>query len=266
WALLGLSLVFGLVATGYRYIQSQEIQEKLAANNQMREPAPVIDREEYKKDIELKKKELLGLRDRLFFYEQMGYPMPASLNGPDLTLEYKKETFGQKLTNFGLGVRNHPLMDAWDWQMTGIFFTRIVIPTVSAALFWSITSVAVLASLSNPVTVALVFALGTVYTIAKWYEKKKQNAEKELIDLPKEKADLANQISLANLALQYNEKKCDLDMASKKSREKNNVVDISSSKNRLFSLPPATYAAKDNTSEVQENDLLGSPNLCYASS
>lgn len=242
WGLLGLSVLFGAVAAGHRYLESQKLKNQAKANRDSCGTENTIDIPAFEKMVEEKQTKLLELKKELYADKLRGYAIPDTLNltFEELYPEEKNASFWDRLSS----IRNNPWIDALDWQMTGIFVGRIVVPVSSVAIFWACTSIAVVAALSNPVALGVVFAIGAIYTLSKWYDKKQKKLEEHLTNLPKENAKLDQEIALVELALDTNKK-----LAAKNSKD--GVMILPTSERESVSKPlfsPKQASSKKKTS------------------
>ncbi len=204
--LLGLSVLFGVVAAGHRYLESQKSKNIARDDRDTCGLKNTLDLPNFEKMVEDKQNKLLGLKKELYAYKMKGFSVPDSLEiSPELfkpeEVNLEGQSFSEKLKSFGSAIRKSPWIEALDWEMGSIFVTRMAVPAVSVAIFWGCASIAVVAALSNPIALALVFGVGTVLTVAKWYEKKQKKIEDHLVNLPKENANLDKDITLSELAL-----------------------------------------------------------------
>ncbi len=303
-ALLTISCLYGMVSTAYRYRQAKKASKAIADHQK---DAKTISFEEYKRNYEEKEMYYAHLKMRLYTCRER-YALPGCINDPENDLiDTSKKTILQlfanvgrnillwffdepsdvrdsakqffkavkeKVIDVGMTVRNSKWIQAWDWEMAGIFFSRVIVPAVTVACFWAIPTLAVVFAFSNPITLAVVVGLGALYLGLKWYEKKYKLKEKEMVELPEKDAKLDKNIAMAEAALDNIQIKETLRFNKEKKNADKRKKDVDKVRDLEYEEKPLTFQRKieDNMSanrlmniqagdKVYDNDDKEIPNM-----
>jgi hypothetical protein len=222
-ALLIISSLYGIASAAYRYHESKKAN-KVISDHQ--ENGEIIPFEKCKKRYEAKEARLACLKMALYEFKKSPYQysIPSCMDDPENDLvDLSPKTFWQKtksaVINFGFAVRKNPWVQAWDWTMSGIFFSRVVVPAASVAFFYALPGLAVVLGLANPITLGLVVGLGLLYVGLKWYEKKEKLKEKEFAEFHQKEEKIDEKIAMGELALDTYQKRIDLKTLTKQSKK-----------------------------------------------
>ncbi len=172
-------------------LKKQIIEATVKAGHTAKMPTP-IPLEDFEKHYKSRLEYFEKLNAEIQDYKKTTNPksnhyvtLPGDFDVPEKNSEDQKpKSFlgrcKEKIYDVSIAFRNHPVIDAWDLSLTGIFIGRVAFTTAAPFLLAPLLPIA----LTGPIGIAAIAGVGLAYLALKWYEKYQIKKEQRAKDLP----------------------------------------------------------------------------------